>query len=232
MSAPARRSRPRRRRPSPMGFTILELLVVISIIAVLVAILVPAINKAYDAGIQAVCLSNARQIMIATHAYATDHRRVLPGLPGGYPTYWVPSLVGPYMNGNAGVWACPDSESSYDTWDGQPGDWSASYGYNTFGLRFARISSIRKPSDTAAWIESRSGATVHGHSLIMPTAGIPGYSMGLPRYRHDNRLATVAMLDGHVKTLDIDSLERTDSVEDGQALAPNTIDPYVLWNRH
>ena len=54
------------------GFTIVELLVVVSIIALLVGILLPAIGKARDSAMVNVSKSNLRQIAIAHKAYAAD----------------------------------------------------------------------------------------------------------------------------------------------------------------
>lgn len=60
------------------GFSLIELLVVISIIALLVALLLPALSAARDASRQSVCLSNVRQIGVGLAAYTEDHKSVLP----------------------------------------------------------------------------------------------------------------------------------------------------------
>lgn len=56
----------------------LELLVVVSIIAVLVAILLPTLSKAREAANRTVCLSNVRQLAAMATVYATEHQGVFP----------------------------------------------------------------------------------------------------------------------------------------------------------
>jgi len=60
------------------GFTLVELLVVISIIAVLTAILIPVLAKARESGRTATCISNQRQIAAALSMWAQDNDEMLP----------------------------------------------------------------------------------------------------------------------------------------------------------
>jgi prepilin-type N-terminal cleavage/methylation domain-containing protein len=55
------------------AFTLIELMVVIAVIAILAALLMPALQRAVDSGKSIRCLSNLKQIMIGVHLYVNDH---------------------------------------------------------------------------------------------------------------------------------------------------------------
>jgi prepilin-type processing-associated H-X9-DG protein len=97
---------------------LIELLVVIAIIAVLIGLLLPAVQKAREAANRATCQNNLKQMALAVHGYH-DATSSLPPIriDGGYATWFV--LILPYME-QSQLFALWDLTKTYDAQTGTP----------------------------------------------------------------------------------------------------------------
>jgi prepilin-type N-terminal cleavage/methylation domain-containing protein len=195
------------------GFTLIELLVVIAIIAILAAMLLPALGRAKQKGQQAACIGNLRQQAIAVFLYVDDHQEILP--PVAYEDAqtnevdW-PVLLDPYL-ANPRIHLCPVDKQSK----------TSSYGLNELGFVDLTDPGVTTPTQLNAFRTPASTVmlgdlgteddfkTLRPDTLKMvaPGAGINDDKDARPFVRHLQR-CDLGFMDGHAEAMRLEQFYR------------------------
>ena len=189
-----------RRTGSPCAFTLIELLVVVAVIAILAAMLLPALATAKSKASATACLSNLRQLGIGCVLYCDDNGGVLP-LSAHQRASWIGTLA---AYGLTNVYRCPR-----DTNHARPNgyvinDFLTPKPYGATDLDFSRLTSIPSPSETLHVTEAREDFEGSDH-FHFADAGSGGFTTnafaGQVRVLRHRTLANYLHADAHVEGL-------------------------------
>lgn len=188
------------------GFTLVELLVAIAIIAVIASILLVVFPRTREMARRTACVSNCKQLLAAARMYAHDHdQRLAPAITRGAPVpdkgyTWCVTLQ-PYIK-NEQVLICPSDQEAQATpgFVCLPHSYGMNYRltYNTaFGLSpgalTSKLTTSHQHSSLILIFEMDSKASDPGGSYVW-------HRLSRVRPRHGER-ATFGFLDGHADTL-------------------------------
>lgn len=229
MKAPSR-IRTNSARITPRGLTLIEILVVITIVVVLVALSTFGFARVRSAARGATCMSNLRQVGTAMLSYAADKNGELPPLEdrtGGGDSLkgiW-PQIIadGGYLprvlnsagrnSCGAGVWACPDCtivQTNYNGYGGAEGTVMKVRKGSQPGSRSLRLAEISNPERTWLVGDTANSAKDLKSGWYAIWANPKSWTGShVPAARHGGKV-NVCMVDGHVESLTRKELESPD----------------------
>jgi general secretion pathway protein G len=179
-------------RDARRGFSLIEILVVLAIIAILAAIIFPVFSAARGKARATKCMANLKQLGMAVEMYASDYDELYPwskdvadhAVPQQWDEFpywqaWIPYMpfiqdsLNPYVRSRE-LWQCP-SDTGFDVLEdsGYPMDaeptcyakWGASYLYRTeIGFRFTTAGNMVDPAATNLLFDGNG--RWHGHGLL------------------------------------------------------------------
>jgi prepilin-type processing-associated H-X9-DG protein/prepilin-type N-terminal cleavage/methylation domain-containing protein len=212
------------------AFTLVEILVVVSILGLLAGLGIPAINGALKKGKSAACLSNLRQIGTAVLAYAAENNGCFPEAGFGSSPAW-PTNLAAFMSVDAkkkkSVFVCPGCEKP--VLDAADSEVAITYGVHGGLMRrdapaTNRLVMVARPSQVILVADMCQNPGNKGWSpytienppvIVSQTAGRGSTDLNAPistatdhdngenawiRYRHDGK-ANVVMCDGHAESI-------------------------------
>jgi prepilin-type N-terminal cleavage/methylation domain-containing protein/prepilin-type processing-associated H-X9-DG protein len=203
------------------GFTLIELLVVVAIIAVLIAILLPALGRAREGAKAALCLSNMRSIGLASQQYVMDNNGTLPSagyqMANGRWYYWFNCLnnnnyltsLGESDSTNTSrvIWYCPSDKMeclNYQSLGFKP----SSYAYNLYlgcGGGWVKMDNVEAPSTVVMLVDGWYDPICNPWGNYLFNSRPSRLIFPRAEYRHPGPKYGINVLyvDGHVSNLQV-----------------------------
>jgi prepilin-type N-terminal cleavage/methylation domain-containing protein/prepilin-type processing-associated H-X9-DG protein len=187
--------------PKKSGFTLIELLVVIAVIAILAGMLLPALARAKEKAWTTKCLSNFKQIGMATVMYSSDYNDSLP-LSAHHGASFV-GVLRPYLSGT-NLWRCPRDLNKTRNYSLAINDYLLPPDHGVPLPDYSTLNKIPSASETIFMAETHTNNVGNDHfhfTDLMEGGYTPeSFQMQVDVERHRGG-ANYLFADGHVETL-------------------------------
>ncbi len=207
-------------------FTLVELLTVIAVIAILVGMLIPAINRARGSAYQSACLNNLNQLSKAEAMFMADNMQKISSTQANNKDYNQVYCLFDYLGKKAEIFLCPvdsnesitkswktdeanvDLRMSYRANSGIHYELSSTLDYKKYVSQLLALSMVDSPSAVMSLAENAKSDDFYAEGVAKPSSGYATLATNTDAYEgialtmHNKKRANYLYLDGHAENLD------------------------------